>query len=55
MHVHGSHFLSFITPVHDGGGNPDLTHRELRKCLIWCTYHVKNLWEYKTLALLPDS
>ncbi|WP_169274740.1 hypothetical protein [Bifidobacterium moraviense] len=29
------------------GGNPDLTDRELRKCLIWCIYHVKTLWDYE--------
>lgn len=29
------------------GGNPDLTDRELRKCLIWCIYYVKDIWAYK--------
>ncbi|PLS30873.1 hypothetical protein Uis1B_1162 [Bifidobacterium margollesii] len=29
------------------GGNPDLTDRELRKCLIWCIYYMKDIWDYK--------
>ena len=30
------------------GGNPDLTEKELRKCLLWCIYYVKVNTEYKT-------
>lgn len=27
--------------------NPDLTERELRKCLLWCIYYAKANTEYK--------